>query len=153
MNVFEVARSNFGALIIGAVLVPVGMVSFPIMSSVGTALYDTLRPVVTDWTVFNSEIDGADVLISGTLVKKRDCLFIPPTLARDIETGRNYAVVSTSPTAGKTWASSDLPQAWGPWRVINGAGKTLMFINIYQCGNSQPVASELGLHVAESWTK
>ena len=136
---------------LGAVLVPIAMVMAPVLSDVGTGVYDQLRPVVEYWTVNDSKLDGDDLLLSGTMIKRRDCMFMPPTLARDTKTGRNFMVESGSPTAGKTWAASDYPQAFGPWRVRGAAGKTLVFINIYSCGDSRPSAVELGVHVAENW--
>ena len=107
---------------------------------------DQVRPVIVEWRVTDARVEGADVILSGTMVKQRDCIYLPPTVAKD-QTGRNYAVESTSPTAGKTWAASDLPQHFGPWRIPGGAGKTLEFINVYVCGENRPSIVRLGVYI------
>ncbi len=102
-------------------------------------------PVVKKWRVETAVISGADVIFTGTLIKQRDCLFIPPVLARDQE-GNPYAIVSNSPTAGKSWGVSDTPQNWGPWKVSGGAGKRLDFIATYICSRTMPIMLDLGTY-------
>ena len=47
----------------------------------GSELYDELRPVVTDWHVTHAEVKGEDVVLIGSMIKRRDCIFQPPTQA------------------------------------------------------------------------
>lgn len=136
-------KANLGVITLGVVLGPVMLVTWPGFAEIGAKIYDRWNPVITDWVVTESRTDGEDLIVSGTMIKQRECVFIPPTLARD-EHGRNLQVLSTSPTAGKSWASSDQPQRWGPWHVTGGAGKKLVFINLYQCWHASPTAMELG---------
>jgi hypothetical protein len=117
--------------------------SVPAVYDFGTSVYDGLRPVASDWKVNSKFTDGNDLVVSGTMVKNRSCMFVPPTLARDAF-GKNHLVISTSPTSGKTWAADESPQAWGPWRVVDGASDTLTFINIYLCNGNRPSVVELG---------
>lgn len=133
------------ALAFGGVMASLLIVFGDPLGELGVRLHDAVRPVVIEWTVQSAARDGDDLILSGTLVKQRACTFLPPTLARDHD-GRNYAVVSGSATAGKTWAPSDAPQRWGPWRVIGGAGKQLTFLNVYLCGQSAPSVVQLGVY-------
>ena len=128
----------FGA-IIGFML----LLAMPAVLDLGREAYDTLRPVADHWTVTDAQIDGADAVLSGTMVKHRDCVYVPPTLARDAK-GRNYQVTSASPTPGKTWDASPYPQQWGPWRVSGGANMRLTFIVVYLCAGNTPTVVELG---------
>lgn len=116
------------------------------VSRLVTAWYDIHHPVVSAWTVTSSEVHGADVTLRGTMIRQRNCLFVPPTIARD-STGQNYAVQSSSPTAGRSWGVSDAPQRWGPWVIPGGAGKPLTFANIYLCDEGRPKVVELGVYV------
>ena len=63
-----------------------------------------------------------------------------------VTVSENGRPISGSATAGKTWAPSDAPQRWGPWRVIGGAGKQLTFLNVYLCGQSAPSVVQLGVY-------
>jgi hypothetical protein len=137
---------NLGALAAGALLFPAIVFMTPAILEAGELAYDRMRPVAVNWVVTDERVEGDDLVLSGTMVKQRDCIFLPPTLARDLSNGRNYAVTSAAPTAGKTWAASRDPQAWGPWKVAGGAGKRLMFANIYVCGEHRPSAVELGVY-------
>jgi hypothetical protein len=109
----------------------------------GIVLYDSYLPVAENWKVTNSGSIDDTLVLHGSMVKNRDCIFVPPTVARD-SNGVNYTVESGSHTAGKTWGASDKPQLWGPWYIKGGIGKKLTFINVYLCGNSRPVIVELG---------
>lgn len=142
---------KLGTLLVGALVVPLLMMAVPVASHIGHAAYDHVDPIVKFWTVNSSHLEGRDLVIMGTMVKSRNGLFMPPTIARDEATGRNYAVVSTSPTAGKTWAPSPYPQQFGPWRVADAAGKRLTFFNVYQSSDGHISVVRLGTHVAEEW--
>lgn len=120
----------------------VASVTTTVWFEVARDIYDHFRPVVSDWRVIESSFVENDLVVSGVLTKNRDCLFVPPIIARDA-LGRNYTVTSTSPTANKSWVPSDKPQHWGPWRVPDGAGKKLDFVIFYLC-EGHPTASELG---------
>jgi hypothetical protein len=140
---------NIGAIAAGALLFPTVIFMTPAMLDAGEMAYDRMRPVVVNWVVTDERSEGDDLILSGTMVKQRDCIFLPPTLARDMSSGRNYAVSSAAPTAGKTWAASSDPQSWGPWTVKGGAGKRLMFANVYICGDHRPSAVELGIYIPQ----
>jgi hypothetical protein len=76
--------------------------------------------------------------------KVRDCLLIPPVVARD-EKDRPYRLEAS------IWAhkdSSDTLQPWGPWRVVNGAGRSLRFSMIYMCGGNYPTIVAVGKYEA-----
>jgi hypothetical protein len=137
---------NTIAALIGAMLFPLFVLITPALLEAGELGYDRLRPIVVDWKVTESHIEGDDVILSGSMIKQRDGLFVPPTLARDLHTGRNYPVMSSAPTAGRTWAASNNPQSWGPWTVKGGANKELLFINIYMSDGYRPSAVELGVY-------
>jgi hypothetical protein len=109
------------------------------------ATYDYLHPVVIEWRVTKVENVGDDVVLQGTMIKQRDCLYVPPTMARD-QYGQNYVVESASPTAGVSWASGPEPQKWGPWIVRNAKGKTLAFSNTYVCDKNSKIV-RLGVYV------
>jgi len=141
----HVVRTSPIALGFGAIFGLIIAMSLPGLYDYGREQYEAARPVVRDWTVTDNFTDGDDVVLSGTMRKVRDCVYLPPTLARD-DGGQNYTVTSTSPTAGRTWDASTLPQHWGPWRVSGGAGKRLSFIVVYMCGGSYPTIIELGSH-------
>lgn len=138
-------KQNAVVIFIGLLLGPATLIIMPGVADIGNRAYDHIAPVIVEWRVTESRTVGEDLIVSGTMVKQRDCLFIPPTLARD-EHGRNLLVLSTSPTAGKSWAADDKPQRWGPWQVVGGAGKRLTFINLYQCWHGTPTVSELGTY-------
>lgn len=138
-------KSNSVVIFIGILLGPVVLAMMPWIEDMSVRAYDKANPVIVDWMVTESRTVGEDLIVSGTMIKVRNCVFIPPTLARD-EHGRNLQVLSTSPTAGKSWAADDKPQEWGPWQVVGGAGKKLTFINIYQCWHDAPTAMLLGVY-------
>lgn len=140
---------KLGTLLVGATVVPLLMMALPVASHLGHSAYDHVDPIVKYWTVNESRIEGVDLIITGTMIKSRNGLFMPPTIARDEASGKNYAVVSASPTAGKTWAPSKYPQQFGPWRVAEAAGKTLTFFNVYQSPDGHISVVELGTHTAE----
>jgi hypothetical protein len=114
------------------------------LSDAGISLYDSFRPVATDWKVTNAGVIDDTLVLYGTMVKVRNCIFVPPTIARD-SSGTNYQIESGSHTSGKTWAAGHNPQKWGPWYVKGAVGKRLTFINVYLCGASRPVVVELGI--------
>lgn len=135
--------ASFGA---GIALGLLAIVFIVPLGSMWAALVDEVRPVIVEWKVTETRVEGADLILTGTMVKQRNCLYLPPTIARD-QAGQNYAVESASPTAGKTWAATSEPQQFGPWRIPGGADKTLEFVNVYVCGNQRPSIVRLGVYV------
>jgi hypothetical protein len=118
--------------------------ALPYAPQIAADFEDRLAPVVTDWRVTDAQVFGADLVLRGTMIKRRSCTFLPPTVARD-EAGQNHAVRSTSPTAGQTWAPAESPQRWGPWTIVGGAGKRLEFANVYACHGGWPSFTDLGV--------
>jgi hypothetical protein len=103
-----------------------------------------MHPVITDWKIGAVAIDGADLVLTGTMRKTRDCLLIPPVVARD-EKDRPYRLET------QLWAHKDAStdvQNWGPWRVINGAGHSLRFTMTYMCGGNYPTIVAVGKYEA-----
>lgn len=125
---------------IGAVLVTVGAL---IVTPLAVSLEQQYNPPLADWTVQSYTVEGRDVVVSGTVVKPRSCSYRPPPRARD-EHGLNYLVESQTPTRNVTWAASDIPQRFGPWRVSGAAGKTLTFYQEHQCHPLWRLVVELG---------
>ena len=74
---------------LGALIVPILMMAVPIASQVGHEVYDRFDPVIKYWTVNTSHLEGKDLVITGTMIKNRNGVFLPPTIGRDVATGRN----------------------------------------------------------------
>lgn len=91
-----------------------------------------VAPVNTNWTATEVRAAGRDLIIAGTVVKQRNCEYIPPPIAR-AENGQNLYVESISPTATVSWPASDVPQKFGPWIVRDGAGRALKFYQRHDC--------------------
>lgn len=106
--------------------------------------YEDLHPVVTDWQIGSVSIEGADVVLSGTMRKNRECLLVPPVVARD-ENDRPYRL--EAPMWSHKDAAAEL-QTWGPWRVVNGAGRSLKFTMIYMCAGNYPTIVGVGKYEA-----
>lgn len=138
-------KNNWMPIGAGLLLSPFIVALVPILIDAGSAVQDRVTPVVTEWKVTTAQTDGSDLIVAGTMLKNRDCIFLPPTLARD-STGINHRIQSTAPAGQSTWAADDQPQFWGPWRVPGVAGKTLTFLNVYLCGTGRPTIVELGTY-------
>jgi hypothetical protein len=130
-------------IIIGLLVGFIAAMVFPATKDLMQDSYNSWRPVVRDWKVDAEATVGGDVVLTGTMIKQRDCVYLPPTLARD-QNGQNYIVESTSPTAGKTWDADEAPQRWGPWTVRGAADKRLTFVIVYLCNGSNPTIVKLG---------
>ena len=102
-----------------------------------------LFPVNSQWHALTVKVEGADLIVAGTMVKTRSCAYIPPPRARD-ESGLNLKVISMAVTAGQSWSPSDGPQHFGPWRVIDGAGKKLTFYQEHKCHSVWNTFTTLG---------
>ena len=107
------------------------------------AAYDFARPIVAEWRVETARVEGDDLVLAGTMIKQRPCMFVAPPMASD-EYGRNYQVVSPSTTDAVSRGARSTPQSWGPWIVQGGAGKALEFMAVYICESGRASVVELG---------
>jgi hypothetical protein len=131
------------AIAIGLLFGFLFMALAPAILDFGREQYERLRPVVSDWEVTNAKVDGDDLTVSGTMHKNRDCLLVPPVVARDLA-GTPYLLESQ--LAWKSKDSSAALQPWGPWTVRNGAGKKLRFVMVYLCGGNYPSIIDVGTY-------
>lgn len=121
-----------------------GLMLAPVVVPYLGGVYDKLFPVNKDWTVTRQWVEGADLLVEGTMVKARcTCKYVPPPRARDRD-GFNFRVDSTSPTAATSWACDAKPQRFGPWRVVGAAGAEVTFYQEHQCTSLWTSFTELG---------
>lgn len=118
------------------------------MPGIGSA-FDSMNPVIHSWRPTSVLQDGDDIVVSGTMVKARDCPFIAPPMAR-LETGQNVPIASTSPTAGMTWDNSEKPQRFGPWRIPGGARHHVTIYLRHQCHALWSTVTEVGVIPASS---
>lgn len=103
-----------------------------------------LFPVMSDWTVTEAYVEGNDLIVKGTVIKRRDCTYIPPprALAPD---GAPLLVRSYSPTAQISWPAGAGPQQFGPWRVVNGAERDVQFFFQHSCHAAYDIVTPLGI--------
>ena len=95
---------------------------------------DQKFPVITDWAVTHAVVEGDDVVLRGTMRKRRECLLVPPVIARD--TADVPYLLITGIWAAKD--SSIMSQSWGPWRIVAGAQRELAFTMVYVCSGGRP---------------
>ena len=133
------ARLVLGAVCAGAAVVLGAVVVMPLASD----LEEHLLPPMHGWRVTAWQVDGRDVVLTGTVIKTRACSYIPPPRARD-ENGQNYLVSSSAPAPTASWDASPRPQRFGPWRVAGGAGKQLIFYQEFRCHAGWNVVVEHG---------
>lgn len=91
-----------------------------------------LAPVKHDWKVTSVKIDGPDIVVSGSMVKRWACDYQPPPRALDAA-GAHYIVESASPTKVNNWPVSNKPYNFGPWRVVGAAGQKVMLYQEDEC--------------------
>lgn len=111
------------------------------------AVESSYFPVLSDWSPVDVRRDGQDLIVTGTMVKRRaECQYIPPQRVRDDTIGQHLQLVSMAPTSGVNWDDNDgRPQFFGPWRVVGGAGRVLEFYSEHRCpGQPSPTFSRLG---------
>lgn len=113
-------------------LIVIGMVLGPpaaemVKHAAVTAIVSAL-PVKHDFRVAKLGVDGFDVVVSGTMVKRWSCEYQPPPRAVD-SSGLHYLVESSSATRSSNWPISNAPYAFGPWRIVGAAGRK---VSIYQ---------------------
>lgn len=136
---YPILRTIFQGLLIAIAILAAGIAAL----INGGDWESELFPVSTQWQALTVKVEGADLIVAGTMVKTRSCGYIPPPRARD-ESGLNMKVISMAATAGQSWAPADGPQHFGPWRVINGAGKKLTFYQEHKCHGLWPTFTTLG---------
>jgi hypothetical protein len=123
---------------IGALLVT------PALLLHGGQVYDWAFPVVSNWTPTSITRDGDDLLVKGTMIRHRgECQHLSPPMAR-LAAGQNIPVISSSPTAGLSWAESDEPQVFGPWRVPGAAKVAVTFYLRHRCHAMWTTVTEIG---------
>jgi hypothetical protein len=113
---------------------------FPAWSDYIYEQYNDARPVVKDWKVLEAHVEGNDLLLSGVMHKTRDCLLVPPAIARD--NAETAYIVEADLWRAKD-ASLDL-QPFGPWKVVGGAGRKLTFTLVYVCSGNHPTIVRIG---------
>lgn len=138
----SLTRADF---VVGLVSFGVMLIAAPGLLVWGGGLYDRANPVVTDWTPQVVMREGDDLIVAGTMARRRGgCMHIAPPMARIEVTGQNVPVVSTSPTAGMSWAASVKSQRFGPWRVVGGAKADVTFYLHHRCHSMWDTTTELG---------
>lgn len=130
------------AAFLGACFAAMLMVIVPAMAH---SLEPILFPVNSEWKVTRATVVGNDLILEGTMKKNRNCVFLPPTIAKD-SLGQNYRLIHASPNKGSSWAANEDIQKFGPWIIENGAGKVLEFTNVFDCHSLWPTFSYLGVY-------
>jgi hypothetical protein len=134
------------AALIGACAASAAIIAVPWFAH---TMEPVLLPVATHWTVESASRDGNDLILAGTMVKRRPCIYTPPIIVRDTA-GLNYRMEHQSSIRGTSWAASTQPQRFGPWRIYDGAGKRLTFTSLFECHSLWPTFTELGVFDARN---
>lgn len=121
-----VIRAIGAAGIIAILLMVLAVAVFPRIHDLEAWVY----PVKSGWKVTSAKLEGRELTISGTMIKHRNCQYIPGPRARD-ESAKNYFVESLSTTKNLAWIANDQPQAWGPWVIMVDADE-LPILEFYQ---------------------
>jgi hypothetical protein len=104
--------------------------------------YHKAFPVITGWQPSAVFVDGSDVIVSGSMVKRYDCKYMPPPRAFD-PAGRPFVVVATSVTPTTNFPTGERP--FGPWRIVGAAATPRIdLMQEHDCGNDVLVFSDLG---------
>ena len=106
---------------------------------------DETFPVITDWKVTQAVVEGEDVVLRGTMRKRRECLLVPPVIARDLG-GVPYRLLAE--WRAKDSSPKTIP--WGPWRIVAGAGRDLSFTMVYVCSGSRPNIVQVGSYIPQA---
>ena len=107
---------------------------------------DQKFPVITDWAITHAVVEGDDVVLRGTMRKRRECLLVPPVIARD--TADVPYLLITGIWAAKD--SSIMSQSWGPWRIVAGAQRHLSFTMVYLCAGGRPNIVQVGSYIPQA---
>jgi len=127
----------FGFLVLGG--------AWPVWSDWLLDWRDQKFPVITDWAVTHAVVEGDDVVLRGTMRKRRECLLVPPVIARDLA-GVPYELLAQ----GRARDSSQKTIPWGPWRIVAGAGRDLSFTMVYVCSGSRPNIVQVGSYIPQA---
>ena len=103
---------------------------------------DQRFPVITDWAVTHAVVEGEDVVLQGTMRKRRECLLVPPVIARDL-VGAPYVLLAE--WRAKDSSAKVIP--WGPWRIAYGARRDLSFTMVYICSGARPNIVAVGSYI------
>jgi hypothetical protein len=118
--------------------------ALPAAQSAAVQAWYRLSPVMQDWQVQSIQIDGADVVIAGTVRKRWACSYQPPPRAHT-DVGAPLIVESTAPVPGASWPTSDQAMQWGPWRIRLAAGQRVILYHHHVCGDGHDVFTKLGV--------
>lgn len=134
LRLLAVGLAAGASIVIGAVAV--------IPAAVQLELY--YLPPKTQWEPLIVTTDGRDLVVSGTVVKPRNCGFEGP-LGRDVAPPYKWVpVVSESETLGQTWPAGPEPKWFGPWRFVGAAHKEVDVYQTHWCHRFWPLTTYLG---------
>lgn len=136
-------RASPIAVTFGLFIGLLAMLALPGVMDYGREQYEKLRPVIADWKVVEARAEQDDLVLHGTMLKTRDCLLVPPVIARDTA-GQSYILESEARWQAKD--ASDEKQTWGPWRVRGAVGKKLKFLMVYICSGNTPTVIAVGTY-------
>ena len=118
--------------------------AWPVWSDWLLDVRDQRYPVITDWAVTHAVVEGEDVVLRGTMRKRRECLLVPPVIARDVG-GVPYTL--SAEWRAKDSSAETIP--WGPWRIVAGAGRALSFTMVYICAGNRPNIVAVGSYIPQ----
>jgi hypothetical protein len=137
---FKLNSTHQGPLLLGALYVT-GLLS---LSMISPRMETRLFPVNKDCHVTEATVTPSGVLvISGNMVKQRQCQFLPPTKVRT-DTGLNLAVYTSDVIVNTTWLASPKPQKWGPWSISTAGATEVTLYQEHRCNIFWNTISELG---------
>ena len=116
-----------------------------VMPDIESKFYPTLENfVVTDY-----HFDSNDVIVTGTVVKARNCVYIPPWRSQSLKTGQMLHIVH-EPVDSVNW---DKGKITTKFRVVNGRNEPFRLFAEHQCHPIWRVFSDLGEHHFEKAIK
>ena len=114
-----------------------GGCGFLIGATLGFAVLQQIEPVMlpvtTDWEPLSVTVEGDDLVVSGVMVKRRNCDYIQPPRARSATGNKQFVVISRAPTSGLSWAADADPQPFGPWVIKGAVGHRIEMYIAYRC--------------------
>lgn len=120
-----------------------GLILMPVAAPMLGRYIDMVFPVTTNWRPDGIQRDGNDLVVIGTMIKRRDCVYVPPPRART-ESGVNLVIQSLAPASSVTYMADDKPQRFGPWRIVGGAKQRLTLYQHHSCHALWDTLTELG---------
>lgn len=115
----------------------------PIALILGPQFESNHFPANTDWTVMSATHEGNDLVLAGTMLRKRTCNYDPPPRAFD-DLGNTYLIVSRNLNAGRDWPVTGAPQKYGPWVLTGAAGRKVTVYIEHRCHPLWAIVSVLG---------